>query len=88
MLAEIAFWQPINELNLVSEEKRLDPKAFVGDLKAKCKRTLPHMVGQSFADAVSACSEFAQDTRAMSASDMQRHFQSAIRDNLKIAARV
>ncbi|CAN9147866.1 unnamed protein product [Alternaria alternata] len=89
ILAEIAFWQPIQKIVEVQEtevlRRSLSGAEVLKRLQSKCNSRLPHQVGHMFHTTVMACLGFKSATVQMDAYETQKYYQENIRTRLEAA---
>jgi hypothetical protein len=64
----------------------LDPWKIKENLLGKVRKDIPHMAGQSMADAIDTCLRFKEITDDMSSFEMHQVFKSKVLGSLKKAS--
>ena len=93
---EIAFWKDAMSLTEISKVNEgyhrptpMVPESVSKDLVEKCRKRLPHQVGQVFTNVVVRCLECEGETREMGEYELQMWFQRRVVDEIaKIVGRV
>jgi hypothetical protein len=83
-MLEVALWKQIQQFPEL-KKSRVDPWTVKEDLLSKNRKDLPHMVGQNFSDAITACLEFKKLTTGLNELDTQRVLKERIIANLRKA---